>query len=290
MSKKTAEQAIEQGNELVTMSANNALTAMSGVKFGDNIVVTGAETTLDEDGELAYVVTTKDKDGAEVVISYTPTAESAKTLSILSALREAKGLTDYMRCAYLADVSDNETWRDMGYRSFSEFCENFAGLAGNTARQYARAGHWFMEVSEDGTVNLRREFLKEVPITNLTQILALVKKICDDNGYGDKDIEQVLRVLNEEYIKSGKLHLRKGQQVCKDDMKAIMGTGKPESKEGKESNEGKEGKTEKGKPEKAVPTLAEALAIIAEGLADCDESVLSALEIVSKAVAGKLSK
>lgn len=286
MSKKTAEQA----TEVAIMSANTALSTMSGVSFGANIVSEGAETTIDSNGELAYVVTTKDKDGADVVISYTPTAENARKLAILSALKEAKALSDYMRCAYLADVADNETWRDMGYRSFSEFCENFAGLSGTTARQYARVGHWFLSVSDDGlTVDLRAEFLKLVPVSNLVQILSLVKKICDDNGYGDKDIESVLNVLYLEYVQAGKLHLRKGQKVCKDDMSAIMGGSKP-AKEGKEGKDTKSDKSDKGKSEKAVPTLAEALAIIAEGLSDCDENVLSALEIVSKAVATKLAK
>ena len=69
----------QKNNEygVVLKSAVDALVTMSGVQFGKNIVAEGAETTIDSNGDMAYVVTTKDKDGADVTLSYTPTKRGA---------------------------------------------------------------------------------------------------------------------------------------------------------------------------------------------------------------------
>ena len=271
----TKEEKAMSKNEVSENKAGEVMEIMNALTFGEHTGLTNVETAMNRDGELAYVVTNREKDGTETTSLYVPTKETETALKVLSALRNASQLTELAQARYLAFVYTKEVWKDMGYKSYALFAKDYCGMNPDTARQRARVGKWF--VTSDGPIEYIRAFLDDVPFTNLYQLLSLMEQLYKESNENHGEALDKLRDL----VREGKLHL-KNQQAIKDDVATLMGR---EKKDGKQ-----DGKQDGKSTEQALPDAVTAFGIIesavAEKLVDGDDvdTVKQALALVKSII------
>lgn len=220
-------------NEIANViTSNSALVKVSALTL-DELGYTSSHLDRDENGNLLVTLKDADNKGDTIVASIEATEEIKACTDLYAEMIEFEKKSAIVKCYLCYKMSPFAS--DNGFSSVGEFLAMNYGLKAGTCNQYKRVAEYFINCDGDKP-SFRYEWCKGVSVANLMQCLSLVK-----------ECETVESFYND-YIASGKIHLRKSLSALKEEIRTLQG----KSSKGKGKTEDK--KTETVKGEESITT------------------------------------
>ena len=220
-------------NEIATATANTSAIARIDTMSLDELGYSSSRLDRDENGNLLVTVKDADSKGDTLVASIEATEEISACNDLMAELLEFEKKSAVVKCYLCFKMSPFAS--DNGFSSVGEYLAMNYGLKAGTCNQYKRVAEYFLNCDGDKP-SFRYEWCKGVSVANLMQCLALVK-----------ECETVESFYNE-YIASGKIHLRKTLSALKEEIRTLQG------KSSKVKGKTEEKKTEAVKGEESITT------------------------------------
>lgn len=248
-------------NEIATATSTNSALAKVSALTLDELGYTSSKLDRDENGNLLVTVKDADSKGDTLVASIDATEEITACNDLFAEILEFEKKSSIVKCYLCFKMSPFAS--DNGFSSVGEFLAMNYNLKAGTCNQYKRVAEYFIDCDGDKPL-FKYEWCKGVSVANLMQCLSLVKEC------------ETVEAFYNEYIASGKLHLRKSLSALKEEIRTLSG----KSSKGKDKKEDK--KTESAKGEESITTK---WAEICEYLAsntDMSEAIKNAIDCIGK--------